>query len=1022
MKLNIGLCRSFLLIACLLVGCGHVLAQENITSKFLEETGREIEELMEEGDIPGLSVVYIEGNEQVIKTFGYSDLEEREKTTSKTLFEIGSCTKAFTGLAITQLLEEGKISKDQRVSDFIPWWNVTYEGEVQDIKIHHLLYHTSGIPWNSISKIPAAKGDDALAKTIRTLENLQLNSLPGTTHEYATINYDVLALILEKVTGQSYEEYLQQQIIDPLSLTYTSVGNPIDTVLFATGYKNSFFKPRKYEAPVFRGNYAAGYVISNAEDMAKWIKFQLGIRENELSQLLPVTHQRDETVALHGMSSYARGWEIRLDGTGEIYHGGYNPNYTSYIAFVPDKNIGVAVLANSNSEFTQFIGDILIKKLGGYEVKDKLLPGDRNDTMFSGISCIAILYILIVVFYLIKIFSDIANKKRSYSKPSAAAWRTYILTVLFILPFMYGGYELPRAIAGFDWDTIMVWSPESFLWMMRAILFAIIVSYIVGFVNLMFPDTNKYRQAGPQIILISILSGFANVVVIMMVTSGIDSDQELKYQIFYYGLVLAVYLAGRRYVQIQLIRLTRGLIYDLNVRLIDKVFSTSFQNFEKIERGRIYATFNDDINIIGQSTNVILTLITSIITALGAFIYLATIADWATAIVLGLIVSLATLYYFVGQSTNKYYEKARDSRTVFMNLFNGMVDGFKELSLHRNKKVEYKDEISESAGEFRDRISHADVSFVNAFLVGESLLVILLGFVAFGMKEIFPELPYSALISFVVILLYLINPINGILGSVPQILRLKVSWKRVNQFIGEIPANVVLPDAAITESQSVEKMETVDLEYNYYGDGGDRVFGIGPINLSIDRGMILFIIGGNGSGKTTLAKMLTGLYSPESGHIEIDGNTVSNSELSENYSTVFANPYLFNKLYNVQVEKKQQEIDKYLKLLNLDHKVRIENGEYSTINLSGGQRKRLALLQCYLEDRPIYLFDEWAADQDPEYRHFFYRTLLPEMRKAGKIIIAITHDDHYFDVADKVMKMDQGKLDLFEDKSIWTEA
>lgn len=140
--------------------------------------------------------------------------------------------------------------------------------------------------------------------------------------------------------------------------------------------------------------------------------------------------------------------------------------------------------------------------------------------------------------------------------------------------------------------------------------------------------------------------------------------------------------------------------------------------------------------------------------------------------------------------------------------------------------------------------------------------------------------------------------------------------------------------------------------------------------------------------------------------------------MGEYYAPVFTNPYLFNKIYTPHVADRKNEIGNYLALLDLDHKVTVAGDVYSTIDLSVGQRKRLALLQCYLEDRPIYLFDEWAADQDPHYRHIFYRTLLPDMKKSGKIVLAITHDDHYFDVADRVLKMDRGKLATFE-KNLW---
>jgi putative ATP-binding cassette transporter len=183
--------------------------------------------------------------------------------------------------------------------------------------------------------------------------------------------------------------------------------------------------------------------------------------------------------------------------------------------------------------------------------------------------------------------------------------------------------------------------------------------------------------------------------------------------------------------------------------------------------------------------------------------------------------------------------------------------------------------------------------------------------------------------------------------------------------------------------------------------------------LTINQGEIVFIIGGNGSGKTTLAKLVTGLYKADGGEILINEKPVHPAELGEYFSTVFSPICLFDTLYNIDTNNKQNDIKKYLNMLNLDDKVHITGNKYSTIELSSGQRKRLGLLQCFLEDAPIFLFDEWAADQDPTYRQYFYRKILPEMKQAGKLIIAITHDDHYFDVADKVFKMDNGKLEPY---------
>ena len=308
------------------------------------------------------------------------------------------------------------------------------------------------------------------------------------------------------------------------------------------------------------------------------------------------------------------------------------------------------------------------------------------------------------------------------------------------------------------------------------------------------------------------------------------------------------------------------------------------------------------------------------------------------------------------------------------------------------------------------------IKFINAFMVGESLLVAVLGAVAFGVPRLFPHIQNWTLMSFIMALLYLIGPVNGILHSIPQITQLKIAWNRVQKFIKDIPANMQPEDVATlkTGMKEVQSLAAKGVIYEYESQGEEEPFKLGPIDFEAKKGEIVFIVGGNGSGKTTLAKMLTGLYIPHGGSITIDGQEVTNYQLGEYFSTVFSGYHLFEKLYNIDLNngEKRKEGEQYLETLNLQDKVSLGEDSFSTINLSGGQRKRLALLQCYLEDCPIYLFDEVAADQDPEFRRFFYRNLLVRMKERGKIVIAITHDDHYFDVADKVIKLDMGKVDV----------
>ncbi len=346
---------------------GIIRADEpGITTAEIEE---KVQFLMEKGKIPGLCLVIIRGEEiPYVKGFGYANLEEKLPVTADTLFELASCSKAFTGLAIMQLAEAGQIHLQDPVSKYLPWFSVELADQKPEITLRHLLHHTSGIPTNSIARIPQSNDIDALEQTIKAIVGSKLNRLPGKQYEYATINYDILGLIIREVSGKSFKEYMEYYVFKPLGLSpHTQVGAPRDNPLMATGYKIGFFKPREYAAPVFRGNYPAGYIVSNGSDIARWLRIQLGLVKTDLSDLIPKTHIPDMSVDpdRSEFSSYAAGWIVYQFKNKVMYHSGLNPNFTGFIGFDPGKQLGIAVLANSNSTFTSFIGKNVMNLLSG---------------------------------------------------------------------------------------------------------------------------------------------------------------------------------------------------------------------------------------------------------------------------------------------------------------------------------------------------------------------------------------------------------------------------------------------------------------------------------------------------------------------------------------------------------------------------------------------------------------------------------------------------------------------------------
>ena len=259
---------------------------------------------------------------------------------------------------------------------------------------------------------------------------------------------------------------------------------------------------------------------------------------------------------------------------------------------------------------------------------------------------------------------------------------------------------------------------------------------------------------------------------------------------------------------------------------------------------------------------------------------------------------------------------------------------------------------------------------------------------------------------------FIINPISYLVDLAPRAFQAKISYERIKQLINELSSEADIADASLVEEDDNKIIESIELKdvYYKYENNDDDSFEVGPINCKFEKGNVNFIIGGNGSGKSTISKIIIGLYKEKSGEVLVNGTAMKPEKRAEYFSAVFSDYYLFKKIYGTDTSNKGDVIEKYLYKLRIKNKVSISNNELSTIDLSTGQRKRIALLLCYLEDKAVYLFDEWAADQDSEFREFFYLELLPEMKKRGKIIIAITHDDRYFNTADKIYKMELGKI------------
>ncbi|SDD50623.1 putative ATP-binding cassette transporter [Paenibacillus sp. CF095] len=977
-----------------------------------------IDERRTASKIPGLAVIVVQGEDIVYEKYsGYSNLENETPVTSKTLFEMGSNTKAFTGLAILQLINKGLLELEDPVSKYLPWFYMNEKGKKVDLTIKQLLYHTSAISPETIGDIPESNEDDALEKTVRMLVGQELRQVkkyePGESFIYATINYDVLGLIIQQVTGESYENYLQNQVIRPLGLNSTFI-NHEDAVKsgLATGYKLNFLRPYAYDAPRYRGNIPAGYLYSTPLDMARWMQIQLGVvKPPEIDQsLIEFSHKKDTTVP-PGMdgSSYAAGWFIYQSGSGEISHGGSNPNYSSYISMRLDGDIGVVVQANMNSEHTEAIARGVMSIMRE-RVPNEPLPDtySKLDKVATAVVIFVSVVIPLILYLIVSIFVDIFKGRRRWKGMDIKQTARLCVVILMLALYLIALYKMPLILfEKLPWNAVYVWSPFTLI---PAVIAAAVLGtiYTIYSLLLMLFQGDRQKMYVPLATL-GIISGFGNAFIIFVINQSLGRDDNLTNGLLYYFVFgILLYVLGQRYISIKLVKLTNNLVYEKRMTLIKRILRMPYEYMERIEDGRLHAVLNNDTEQVSGSVNVVISGVISLVTLICCFIYLGMLNIYALIISIVVIAALVLLYFLMGQKAEKSWEETREIQTVFFHMINDLLKGFKELRLNQHKNDEFEVVMNRRSSAYRDKRTEGDVRFANVNVIGELLFTIVIGVVAFFFPIIFPNVLSSTVQAYVFVFLYMTGPVNGILNAYPQFLQIRIAWKRIRSLNDELSKHQVTSISQIEMFEGTISLNTRNVHYGYPGEGNNH-FEVGPFDLSFQSGSITFITGGNGSGKTTLAKLLTGLYTPTKGEIIVNGKQVTSKELGSLFSAVFSDYYLFDRLYGIDCKGKETRISQLLQRFQLQDKVAIQDGCFTTTMLSTGQKKRLALLLLYLEDRPICLLDEWAADQDPEYRQYFYHEILPELKAMGKCVIAITHDDRYFNLADSLIKLERGE-------------
>lgn len=540
----------------------------------------------------------------------------------------------------------------------------------------------------------------------------------------------------------------------------------------------------------------------------------------------------------------------------------------------------------------------------------------------------------------------------------------------------------------------------------------------MSFIQLVTRDMHTSLR---KVVFMSALGGVSNAAILAAINTGAaNADQGQKASLWaltIFVLALVLFIKTQVYVTTTITAEIEAIIHRIRVRLLDHVRRSELLSVEKIGRARIFSAITSDAAVLTQASNMLSFSIQAPVLIFFVGIYVAYLSFAAFALSVIIVTFTGTLFHFRSRRLTAERTKAAEQERRLFDRVGDFLDGFKEVRLNADRsKALYDDAFDVSRAAANIKI-HAQAETFKQIVSAQSYMYILLGAVVFVAPQFSAALGAGASITKVTTaLLYVVGAVFGLVQSIPILMNANAAADRMEQLDSALQGLVSTEEAAeVTVPKRFDHIEMRDIRFRYTDKFSATTFSIGPIDFDLRAGELVFITGGNGSGKSTFLRVLSGLYPPDSGEVTLDGMRI-NDHTRDAYrgliSGIFFDYHLFKRLYGIP-DANAGDISRLLTQFRLEDKTGVANGEFRTLDLSGGQRRRLALIVSLLEKRPILLLDEWTAEQDPEFRRKFYDELLPELMRAGTTVVVITHDDRYLDelhLPARRIKMDEGRI------------
>ena len=524
----------------------------------------------------------------------------------------------------------------------------------------------------------------------------------------------------------------------------------------------------------------------------------------------------------------------------------------------------------------------------------------------------------------------------------------------------------------------------------------------------------------PKLVIMSSLGGISTAAILAAINAGMqgtgDGKKASLWAATLFLVSLFLFLKTQYYVTITATAEIEAIIHKLRLRVIDQVRRSELLAMDRIGRSRIVAAITSDTTVLTQASNMLCFTVQGAVLVFFISFYVAylSLVAFATAVVV--VVTAAVIFHLKNRSLIAQKRESAEWEGRLFDRLTDFLDGFKEVRLNSARSNDLFDDavnVSRTAANIKIRTQAETFKMI---VTSQFSMYVLLGAVVFVAPQFSESLGGSSLTNTTTALMFVVGAAFGLVQSIPVMLNANAAADRIDQLEAALRATAASTNARdITVSKRFDKIELHDIVFRYVDKFSDATFQIGPLDFSLRSGELVFITGGNGSGKSTFLRVLAGLYPPDSGEITLDGTPI-NADTRDTYralmSAIFFDYHLFRRLYGIP-EPEPAEVDRLLMKFRLADKTSLADGEFRTLDLSGGQRRRLALIVSLLEKRQILLLDEWTAEQDPEFRRKFYDELLPEMMQAGLTVVVITHDDRYLDELNlpaRRIHMEEGRI------------